>query len=110
MPTPSVTVLITYHALPGQAERAVRELSELITTVVATEPDCLMIRLLQDPADPARILLYEEWTSREAYLGPHFQTPHLTAFIARAGSLFTGPADIRFWTMKTEVLPPNTRR
>jgi quinol monooxygenase YgiN len=109
MPTPSITVHITYHAKPDQTENAVRELSELIATVVATEPDCFAIRLLQDPADPARILLDEEWTSQEAYLGPHFQTPHLKAFIARAELLFTGRPDIHFWKMTTEVLPPAPR-
>ncbi len=103
MSSPPVTVVIAYSALPDKTEQAVRELSELIATVVATEPDCFLIRLLQDPADPTRILLYEEWTSREAYLGPHFQTPHLTAFIARAGEFFAGPPEIRFWKMKSEV-------
>lgn len=104
MSSPPVTVVITYNAMADKAEQAVRELGELIATVVATEPDCFMIRLLQDPADPTRILLYEEWTSQEAYLGPHFQTPHLTAFITRAGSLFSGPPEIRFWKMKKEVV------
>ncbi len=106
MTQPSITVLITYHAQPDQAERAVHALSELIATVVATEPDCFLIRLFRDPADPTRILLYEEWTSKEAYLGSHFQTPHLKAFIAGASTLFTGPADIRFWNLTVEVLPP----
>jgi quinol monooxygenase YgiN len=109
MSKPSITVLITYQAKPGQGDVAAKALTELITTVVATERDCFMIRLLQDPADPTRILLYEEWSSKEAYLGPHFQTPHLKAFIAGADALFTAPGEISFWDMKAEILPPAGR-
>lgn len=101
----AVAVLISYTALPGKVEESVSELRKLIATVVATEPDCHLIRLFQDPADVSRILLYEEWTSKEVYLGSHFQTPHLTAFIARAGEFFAGRPDIQFWEMKAEVLP-----
>jgi quinol monooxygenase YgiN len=92
-----VTVLIEYRAQTNHVTQAVYELDALVAKVVASEPDCFGIRLLQDPADPARVLLVEEWSSREAYLGPHFQTPHLKAFIERAPALFAGPPDIRFW-------------
>ncbi len=103
----SVAVVITYTALPGQAEKGVDELRRLIATVVRTEPDCFLIRLYQDPANPGRILLYEEWTSKEAYLGPHFETPHINAFKARAAEMFAGPPDIQFWEMKDEILASN---
>lgn len=92
-----VTVLIEYHAQPDHVAKAVSELDALVAKVVASEPDCFGIRLLQDPDEPARVLLVEEWSSREAYLGPHFQTPHLKAFIEQAPSLFSGPPEIRFW-------------
>ena len=92
-----VTVLIEYRALPGQAERAISELQRLVATVVKEEADCYGIRLLRDVGDPERLLLDESWSSREAYLGPHFQTSHLQAFIASAGDLFVGPPLIQFW-------------
>jgi quinol monooxygenase YgiN len=41
------------------------------------------------------MLLIEEWTSEAAYTGPHMQTPHLQAFIGRAGAFLAGPPDIR---------------
>jgi quinol monooxygenase YgiN len=93
----SVVVLISYRAQPGREEAATRDLAALIATVRATEPDCLGITMLAESTDPTRILLHEVWTSREAYLGPHMQTPHLRAFIERAGSLFAGPPEIAFW-------------
>jgi quinol monooxygenase YgiN len=101
-PVPTTTVAITYQARPDQIENAVRALTNLIATVVATEPDCFGIQLYQDPADPARIFLSEEWTSREAYLGPHLQTPHLLAFKASSGPLFVGPPERSFWRLLAE--------
>jgi quinol monooxygenase YgiN len=102
VPAPTTTVAITYQAQPDQVENAVRALSNLIEIVVDTEPDCFSIQLYQDPADPARIFLFEEWTSREAYLGPHLQTPHLLAFKASSGPLFVGPPERSFWRLQTE--------
>lgn len=93
----NVTVVITYQAQPGRGEAARDELGALIAKVVSTEPDCLGIRLLQDSADADRFLLIEEWTSEEAYKGPHMTTPHLLAFIGRAREFLAGPPEIRFW-------------
>jgi quinol monooxygenase YgiN len=104
MTPPPVTVLIEYHALPGQVERAVAELERLIATVVTEETDCLAIRLLQDPADPSRLLLHEQWTSQEAYLGPHFQTAYLQDFIARGAAFLAGPPSIQFWRVLSNHL------
>ncbi|HEV7671079.1 MAG TPA: putative quinol monooxygenase [Thermoanaerobaculia bacterium] len=102
LPAPTTTVAITYQAQPDQVENAVRKLTDLIAIVVATEPDCFGIQLYQDAADPARIFLFEEWTSREAYLGPHLQTPHLLAFKASSGPLFVGPPERTFWRLQAE--------
>lgn len=95
-PSP-VTVLIEYRARPEHVDQALSDLDRLVATVVATEPDCFEIRILRDPEDPARLLLNETWTSREAYLGPHFQTPHLLAFREKSQGLFAGPPVIQFW-------------
>ncbi len=105
MPEATTTVLIGYRAQPGKADVAARELGALIATVVATEPDCRGIRLYQDPSDPTRILLYERWTSREAYLGDHLHTSHLEAFKARAPEFLAGPPEITFWSLRAEERP-----
>jgi quinol monooxygenase YgiN len=99
---PTCTVAITYQAQPDQIDNAVRAITELIAIVVKTEPDCFGIQLYQDEADPARIFLFEEWTSREAYLGPHLQTPHLLAFKASSGPLFVGPPERSFWRLEAQ--------
>jgi len=95
----AVIVLIEYRARPGQEEAARSALTALVATVVAREPDCHGITMLDHADDPARILLYERWTDRQTYLGPHMKTPHLVEFIGRAGELFTGPPEITFWTL-----------
>ena len=97
MPDTPVTVVINYKAQPGKGAAASKALSDLIATVLAREPDCLGIALLQDPADDTRFLLYEQWTSQAAYTGPHMETPHIKAFIAGAGALLAGPPQIAFW-------------
>ena len=98
-----VIVVITYRALPGHGATALRELTALIRDVVALEPDCLGIRVHHDPVDDTRILLYEEWTSRKAYTGPHMQTPHIQAFIGRAREFIAGPPIIEFWELDESV-------
>jgi quinol monooxygenase YgiN len=96
-----VVIQVRYTAQPGKIEEATREIAALIATVQREEPDCLGIDMLHAADDPARILLHERWTSREAYFGPHFQTPHIQAFIGRAPALVDGPPDISVWIPST---------
>jgi len=100
-----VVVTIRYQAQPGQEQRTRAALSTLIATVVANEPDCLGIRLHQDPDDASRILLYERWQSRESYTGPHMDTPHLRAFMLAARELLAGPPTIEHWALVDDVAP-----
>ena len=99
-----VVVVIHYKAQPGQGARASTELRALIREVVALEPDCLDIRLHVDAGDASRFLLYERWTSHAAYVGPHMQTPHLAAFIAKAGEFLAGPPAIEYWHLTDDVV------
>lgn len=100
---PEATVVIRYQSLPGREDRAKEEIRSLIAIVVAEEPDCLSITFLEDRDHPGRLLLYERWTSREAYLGPHLQTPHLRAFKERASDFAAGPPTIEFWSKLAEL-------
>ena len=100
-----VTVAIRYEAKPGMTERAVRELTELIRTVVKEEPACRGIWLHQNTGTPEKLLLVEHWTSQEAYTGPHMQTPHITAFVGRAFEFLAGPPEITFWRGVASAVP-----
>ncbi|MEZ4377752.1 MAG: putative quinol monooxygenase [Gemmatimonadales bacterium] len=101
----STIVVIRYTALPDRIEEATAALAELIAIVVREEEDCIGITMHAALDDPAQILLWEEWTSREAYQGPHMQTPHLRAFIDRAAERFAGPPEITFWARTAEAMP-----
>lgn len=92
-----IVVLIEFRIQPGKESLALQVMTSLIATVRQAEPACSGITMIQSAADPARILLYELWPDRDSYLGPHMQTPHIKAFQAQGGELFTGAPDISFW-------------
>lgn len=96
MPGDGIIVLIEFRALPGQEALAQRELASLVATVVANEPDCTGIEILRDMDDRGRIVLYERWTSREAYTGPHMRTPYILEFISKAPTFMVVPPTITF--------------
>ena len=93
----AATVVIEYRAQAGKGALAHAMLADLIATVVAEEKDCLGITLLEDAEDDTHFMLYEQWTSKEAYTGPHMETQHILAFIERASSLFQGPPKRAFY-------------
>ena len=90
-------VIVSYRVLPDQADTARREIARLAATVQANEPECGGITVLEAADDPTRLTLLERWPSREAFLGPHMQQPHIQSFIERAGAFLAGPPDITFW-------------
>ena len=91
-----VTVLIRMQLLPESVEQGKRDLLELAREVRKVEPDCLSIELAQDLVDPTKITMIEKWSSREAYEGPHMQSPHMKAFIEKSARFFVGPPEISF--------------
>src|SRR5215213_9816963 len=96
MNSQSVTVLIACSIVPDQIDVARREFTAIINTVGTNEPACHTIRLCQDIDDPNRLLLVEEWDSKEAFTGPHMQTLHMQAFLQRAQAFLAGEPEFRF--------------
>ncbi len=103
MSAPGVIVVIEYHAHATRIAEALTALQQLIEIVVREEPSCFGIRLHQHAEDPARILLWEAWTERAAFTGPHMETPHLTAFRERIPELFVGQPTASFWVQQSVV-------
>ncbi len=91
-------VIIRYRAKAACADIAARELSALVATVREREPDCTGITIVARAEDPTDFTLIETWTNREAYAGPHLQTPHIQAFKARAAEFMASPPEITYWT------------
>jgi quinol monooxygenase YgiN len=98
-----IVVLIAFKIQPGRESLATQVMTSLIATVRREEPACSGITMIRDAADPARILLYELWPDRDSYMGPHMETPHIKAFKAQAGELFTGAPEISFWDIAAKV-------
>jgi quinol monooxygenase YgiN len=94
--TQSVTVLIACPIVSDKMDLARREFTDIISTVVTKESACHSIRLQQDLDDPYRLLFIEEWDSKEAFTGPHMQTPHMQAFLQRAQGFLAGAPEFRF--------------
>ena len=92
-----VIVMVSYRVQPNQVQTALRAIASLVSTVLTKEPDCKGIEILQEDSDLTRVTLLERWTSRDTFLGPHMQQPHIQAFIREAGSFLGGPPEISFW-------------
>lgn len=92
-----VTVLIRYLAQAGKSALAKRELDALVEVVLAEEPACKGIWIHESTSVPEQLLLVERWTDEASYTGPHMQTPHIQAFMARARDFIAGPPEITFW-------------
>lgn len=92
-----VTVVITCMLKPDQIEAAKRELQAVIKAVMKDEPACHGIRVHDDPEDPRRLLIVEQWESEEIFTGPHMQTPHMQAFMKKVEGLVDGPTQFAFW-------------
>ena len=99
MPTDAVVVVIACQAQPGKADLVRKEFAGLIRAVLASEPACLGIWFHQDLDDEAKFLIYERWTDRTAYIGPHMKTPHMQAFVQKASALFASTPTITFWRL-----------
>jgi len=98
-----IVVLIAFKIQPGKDSQALQVMTSLISTVRREEPACAGITMLRDAADPTRVLLYELWPDRDSYMGPHMETPHIKAFKAQAGELFSGAPEITFWHTVSRV-------
>ena len=91
-----ILVLVRYVAQPGRASDALASVRDLVATVLAREPACAGIEILQELDKPGSITLLERWPDQATFLGPHMQQPHIQAFIQSAGALLAGPPDISF--------------
>ena len=88
MSTP-LTAMGVVRAKPGQEEELGRRMTALLSPTRA-EPGCLLYDLYQSTEDPSVWVLIERW--RDATdLDAHVQTPHMQAFLARAGDVLGGP-------------------
>jgi quinol monooxygenase YgiN len=96
MQAKTVTVLIRAKFPPDSVEEGRRDLLNLAQEVRKVEVDCHAIEIAQDLDDLTSVTMIEKWSSREAYEGPHMQTPHMQSFLEQSSQYFAGPPDITF--------------
>lgn len=77
------TVLLAEMRLAQPADPETRERLAQLVLAVRQEPGCLEYAAHLDADDPARIVFYERWQSREA-LETHAEAPALSAWRAFA--------------------------
>ena len=92
-----VTVVITCAIKPDKLATAKRELEAIVKIVMANEPACHGIRVHDDPKNPQRLLIVEDWDSEEIFTGPHMQMPHMQSFLKKAEEFLDGAAEFSFW-------------
>ena len=96
-----IIVVVSYIAQPGKALDALTSIRDLVATVLAIEPACAGIEILQNLDNPGLITLVERWPDRATLLGPHMQQPHIQDFIQSAGAFLAGPPDISFHSLSS---------
>jgi quinol monooxygenase YgiN len=64
------------------------ELSQAHVARSRTEPGCLAHAVLQDVANPSRLVFVEQWVSQEA-LWEHFKVPASGAFVRALAAMAT---------------------
>jgi quinol monooxygenase YgiN len=72
-----LTIIADIRIKPDEVEPVLASFRKLIPQVLP-EPGCLQYDLHQDNEDPAHLLFYENWETRELWLD-HMQTDHLAA-------------------------------
>ncbi len=92
-----ITVVITCTLKSDQIETAKHDLQAIIEVVMKNEPACHGIRVHDDPKDPRRLFIVEQWESEAIFTGPHMQTPHMQAFMKKAEAWVDGPTQFAFW-------------
>ena len=90
-----VTVLATVKAKKGLEEAVRNEVMALVAPTRAEE-GCLNYDLHQSCDDPAVLMLYENWVSKED-LDKHLAMPYLQAFLAKVPDLLAEPVQILLW-------------
>lgn len=71
-----IAVMVSYRVQPGHVPVALSAIASLVSTVLATEPACKGIEMLQDASDQTRVTLLERWPSEHEFGTAHAAAAH----------------------------------
>jgi quinol monooxygenase YgiN len=98
----AVTVVARFQARPGK-EADLRAALLGLVRLTRQELGCMNYDLHQSPEEPAKLLFYENWTSKAA-LDAHLQSAHVKALLLRLDDLCTGFPEIKVWERVEEKI------
>ena len=97
MPSDRITIEARFQIQAGREEEFKDAWLTLgVANCLANEPACDILWAYQDPDDPTRFMLYEEWTSRaafEASMSSAWRIPYAEA----TEHLWATPRQITIW-------------
>lgn len=83
------TVVVILEAKPGKEDVLKNELLN-VKKLSQKEPACIEYHVHQDTANPAKFILYENWTSKEEH-AKQFQKPYILEFAGQLKDLLAKP-------------------
>jgi len=84
----AITVLPVYKVKSDKVDALIAVVMETLP-IIRSQPACINIDVHQDPQDPTRFMVYENWTSKEE-LDAWLASPACQTYIARLNPLFEG--------------------
>ena len=94
-------IFATIKIKPDQRDGFVRAIRETAVLSVSGEPGCIRFDVFQDLADENRYILYEVYTSEDAFQ-KHLATPHARHAMEKSRDWATGGFEV---TRATSVYP-----
>ncbi|HOS94248.1 MAG TPA: putative quinol monooxygenase [Armatimonadota bacterium] len=89
-----VKLVAVLKAKPGQEAAVTQALRDLAVPSKA-EPGCVMYVPCRSKADPAKLVVIEEWADQAAF-DAHAASPHFQAFLAKVGNALAGEPELEF--------------
>lgn len=91
----SAVIVVEIKAQDGRVDELKQFIHEIVPGARAFD-GCQTVNLIQDMDDPATMLIYETWTSRQAY-EKYFSWRQETGVVDTLVSYLSGPPSLRFF-------------
>jgi quinol monooxygenase YgiN len=94
--------VIAYITAKASHQDQVREALLDLVAQTRNEKGCINYDLHQSQENASEFAIYENWENATD-LDAHAKSPHIQAFTRNARHLLEGPAEIRKWSMVSEI-------
>ena len=91
-----ITVVVTFTIRDGERERFLATLLAHLPSCVA-EQTCRRMWVHEDPDDPNRFMLFEEWDDRTEFLEVQLARPYREPYMAATEHLWAAPRATTLW-------------